>query len=113
MIRYRCWQCGQKIRAKQEFVGRTARCPSCGLLDKVPAAPSPDAPPAARKGQAPDEERESIIEEPHHHEEPEHDSIFESPPAEKPAHVEQRISYRCPHCNLKLRAPESAAGKAG
>src|SRR5262249_39816659 len=61
-------------------------------------------------------ERESILEPPPRPapaEEGERDSILDSPPTEAAAPQVKRIRYRCPHCNLRLRAPETAVGKTG
>ena len=58
MLRYRCQNCGQKIRSRLEFAGKLARCPTCTHVSRVPAAPqSPQPDPAP----PPEDERESIL----------------------------------------------------
>lgn len=57
MIQLTCSNCGKRLRAKPEWVGRTAKCPGCGQAIKVETSPPaenipleqpvPDAPPAA------------------------------------------------------------------
>lgn len=40
-IRFSC-PCGKTLRAPQTAVGRSARCPQCGSIQKIPAPPPPE-----------------------------------------------------------------------
>ena len=115
MIRYRCGSCGQKIRAKQEAIGKLARCPACSHRDRVPSPVVPNTVPAFKPAPPAEDERESIVEEPAPsppREEEEHDSLFEAPATVAPGSNAEPIRYRCPFCQLRLRAPADAAGRS-
>src|SRR5437899_2926715 len=65
MIRFPC-QCGRMLQAREDDVGKKARCPSCGVLRTVPseeaalrpAPPRPEPePPERRRGHDDDRDR--------------------------------------------------------
>lgn len=44
-IEFRCHQCGKLLRVGDETAGKQAKCPSCGIVQPIPAAaPSPELP---------------------------------------------------------------------
>lgn len=43
MIDFRCGQCGKLLRTPDDAAGKQAQCPSCGLVQPVPAAREPVA----------------------------------------------------------------------
>jgi serine/threonine protein kinase/formylglycine-generating enzyme required for sulfatase activity len=138
MIHYQCSRCGQKIRARDEWVGRVAKCPRCGqasVVAREAATPAPAAAPAPKAAPpAPDpEEMESVLfnpaalgsgpgsntalDRPGESREdtaaPKTPSAPPLPPTLEGAARLSVIRYRCPACLQKLFAPAGTSGKKG
>src|SRR5687768_11878218 len=50
MIHFHCLECGMKFQVKDEFAGRTTRCPTCKSLLQVPEVTVAYVPPAQVEG---------------------------------------------------------------
>lgn len=47
MIRFNCHRCGMLMQAADAGAGRSAKCPGCGMIVKIPKAPAVVTPPPA------------------------------------------------------------------
>lgn len=52
-ISAQCPNCDKKLKAKDELAGKRIKCPGCGQVLSVPAAPTPSEPKAAEPAPAP------------------------------------------------------------
>ncbi len=80
--------CGKVLTIKEEYAGKTGKCPACGLSIKIPAAPAPGAkPPTSAPSPSPKASAKTASTPPRPKVEPEEDYevVEEEPPAPKPA----------------------------
>jgi len=67
MIRFRCQECGKKLKADDDIVGRKVKCTRCGKVEKVPPSdnltkPNPAKTNPAKEDPAKEDDFEAMLE---------------------------------------------------
>lgn len=94
MIKFHCFQCGQKISVPDGSVGKRARCPKCSTVLTVPAAG------VSKKGTASDQTTDFRKK-----------STSKTQFAFGRRSTSALVRFRCVMCNASITAPESKRGQ--
>jgi hypothetical protein len=87
-IKFKCPHCQRGLSVKEHLAGKTAKCPACKQMLKIPApVPAP-----------PDAEELAM-------------SVLQDKPAEAPVEAPKTIDFTCPQCDEPVQAPIDLGGK--